>query len=194
MPRRMIGVDLDDVLAATNEVLASFHNANYGTSYTVDQITDWDLGRLWGVSDAGEFMRRFVEFCGSGEHEMMQPVPGSVSAIDMLSRSHTIVIVTARPRSVEQETRQWLETHFPTLVYSLHFQEVEDHFRASKGVICRELGVDVFIDDAAHQIEHVAPHVSHALLFDRPWNRGYQSQVGNVARVHTWEAILWRTG
>ncbi|MDP2652347.1 MAG: hypothetical protein Q8O94_04370 [bacterium] len=187
----VVGIDLDDVLALTNEALARFHNSKYGTAYTSDQVTSWETSfkTIWGVSDE-EKARRIDEFLYSEEHMRMLPMPGAKDVIQKLGERYKLVIITARTRTAEHETRKWIGQHFPALADEIFFADAKDYStKQSKEALCRTLGVNVLVDDAAHQMDRVAPCVSIALLFNRPWNRSFEPQAKNVRRVHTWEDI-----
>ena len=191
MKKKVIGLDLDDVLVDCNSALQSFHNARYGTRLTREDITTYSLGEMWGCSreEAG---RRIDEFFDSPEHDTISPVPGAVDAVRELQQKCTVIVVTGRPKSASRQTRALLAKNYPTLVDSIHF--AGSHFgregEMTKGDLCRTFGVEMFVDDAAHFAEDVASVVERVLLFDTPWNRDHALSLPNMQRVHSWSEIL----
>jgi predicted methyltransferase len=65
MKKPIIAVDIDDVLVDHYEAVLAFHNARYGTTYTLqDYVTDhWSM--VWGT-DHAETERRAKEFAALG--------------------------------------------------------------------------------------------------------------------------------
>lgn len=180
----IIGIDFDDVLVATNEALALFHNRVYGTSYRVEDVREWSLIRLWGCSEE-EAHQRIAEFVRAGEHVETQPVVDAAMGICALrDAGHDLLVVTSRPESAREVTLELAAAHFPKLEVLFAGRGGE------KSELCRHHGIDTFIDDALHNIDDVASVVERVLLFDRPWNRVNDSGLPNVHRVHSWREIL----
>jgi len=190
MRKKIIGLDLDDVLMDFNTGLCVFHNAYYGTKLTREHITSYLLEEIWRVPQS-EVIRRVNEFYFSIHHKATPPTAGAVRAVKQLQARHEVVVITSRPESVSAQTYAWLKKHFPSLVVSVHHA---GHFfhkegAGTKGELCQRLGVEVFVDDAFHHVEDVAPVVAQALLFDAPWNRSYTLSRPNMQRIHSWDAI-----
>lgn len=187
----IIGFDFDDVLVDTNTALQQFHNRRYGTSLTRADVITYSLDFLWGCSHK-EMTRRIDEFFDSPEHEMILPVRGALEAVRELQSKSTIVVITSRALSKAPRTRACVMRHFPSLADSMHFARSDAHREGekTKGQLCRELGVQVFVDDATHLAEGVAPFVNKSLLFDAPWNRRAVLCRPNMRRVHSWNEIL----
>ena len=189
--KRVIGFDLDDVLMDFNEWLCFFHNTRYDSRLKKEDITSYFLEEIWQVS-RDETIRRVHEFYHSIHHRMAQPVPGAVQAIQQLQIDYKVVVITSRAENVSAQTHAWIENHFPSLAGSVH-HATHSFFHAegsgTKGELCKKLGVEVFVDDAFHHIEEIAPKVKHVLLFDAPWNRACTSIPQNARRVYSWDEI-----
>ena len=188
---RLIGVDLDDVLMDFNAGLCAFHNAYYGTSLVKDDITSYHLEETWGCSRK-EAISRVVQFYHSSEHEATPSVDGAIEVVRELQDNLVdFVIITSRPESVREQTHLWLAGHFPTLVKKIYFTSHFYHQETmvTKADVCRDLGVEVFIDDAPFHIEDVAVVVKRAILFDAPWNQNHCLTLPNMYRVHSWSEI-----
>jgi len=87
MPRKLIGIDLDDVLLDFNTALCEWHNLKYGTSYTRADIFSFDLKDVWKCPQE-ETNKRIVEFYNSEFHPKALPVPGTVEAIKKLKQNN----------------------------------------------------------------------------------------------------------
>lgn len=188
--KRTIGVDFDDVLMDTNTALASFHNEIYGTSFTRDHIFSYSLEKVWGCTPE-EVQQRIEVFFDSPSHALILPVPGATKAIRQLSENYRLVVITARPSSKRNITQKLLDQYFPGLLQELHFtHNVEGNIqeKRTKAEVCKEFGIEVFIEDA---LTHALPIASLGIttfLFDAPWNR--EAIPDSVIRVKSWGDIL----
>ena len=187
---RVIGLDLDDVLMDFNTGLCAFHNAQYGTSLTREDITSYYLEEIWKC-EPEEAIKRVSDFYCSPQHDQTQPVIGAVEIVKKLQDDRSVVIITSRPESVSAQTYAWLEKYFPSLARNVHFTSHFFHKEAkiTKREVCRKLGVEVFVDDALFHAEDVALSVRRVFLFDTPWNRNQNLVLPNIQRVHSWAEI-----
>lgn len=186
--QRTIGFDLDDILLDFNGALRVFHNAKYDTTYEREHITTYDFCELWQC-EPEEMIRRVLEFYASKEHQGAVPVEGSVEAIKKLSQYHKLIIITSKPDELRVATMQWLDQHFPHMFDEVHFTNhyVGNGRKRPKGEVCKQYGVEIFIDDALIHAESVANTGIPVLLFDTPWNQGELSPL--ITRVYSWEEI-----
>ena len=188
--RMNIGLDFDGVLMNFYEGLCVFHNTNYGSNFTCDDIKSWELGETWGLTRE-EVLKEIYDYYHSSGHINISPVSGSVKAVESLCKSHSVSVITARPDSVSEQTVQWLKKHFPTLSDSIHFT---NHFhgegKRSKKDVCLELGIEVFVEDAPMHIKEISQHVKQSYLLDSPWNRKDNDFPSNVERVFSWDEIV----
>ncbi|MFA6519472.1 MAG: hypothetical protein WCT41_01455 [Candidatus Paceibacterota bacterium] len=187
----IIGLDFDDVLVDCQSAVQLFHNRRYGTALTRDDVHTYSLDMLWSCSRR-EMTKRIDEFFVSPEHEMLAPILGAVEAVRELQSRAEVVVITSRPSNTKPQTRACLMKYFPSLVDSICFARSDAHRDGSmtKRQLCHHLGVQVFVDDAIHYVENVAPVVSKALLFDAPWNYNSVLCQQNMHRVHSWNDIL----
>ena len=194
--KRIIAVDLDDVLGDENGAVREFHNAVFGTTYTIDDYykteapywTFWDA--VWQV-DAGEAARRIDLY---KEHKLtvdLQLIPGAVESLSILRKKFELVIVTARGERFVDYTHRWLEKHFPDVFRNVHFVPLwQSDDEATKALICREIGATYLIDDAPEHCRLAAEVGIEALLFgDYGWNR-WEELPNTVTRVKNWTEVL----
>uniref|UniRef100_A0A7S4PXQ4 Uncharacterized protein n=1 Tax=Alexandrium monilatum TaxID=311494 RepID=A0A7S4PXQ4_9DINO len=107
-------------------------------------------------------------------------------------------IVTSRQEEIAEETRSWLERHFPG-IFPLERIHIGNHFgrtgpRVSKSKICVEIGARLLIDDSWEYCREVAEAGTPALLFDLDgsyaWNKGDDRVHGLVTRVTSWTHVV----
>ncbi|HIH17736.1 MAG TPA: hypothetical protein HA282_00525 [Nanoarchaeota archaeon] len=190
----LIGVDIDDVLAEFVAALCPFHNEKYGTSLTKKDIFSYDFSEVWGGTGE-EAVQKILEFQLSSEFKELAPVKGAQKATRNIDLEHDLITISSRPKVVYGETWRWLDYHFSSTFSELHFtnevhrQDGEPLIR--KTDICKELGVDVLIDDYLKTTLACAEQGIPALLIDQPWNRA-MSLPEKVTRVYSWQEIQER--
>ncbi|MDO8569682.1 MAG: hypothetical protein Q7R89_02835 [bacterium] len=184
-----IGFDLDDLLLGFFDALHPYCNNRYGTSCQRGDLTSFSLAKLWGVSEE-EATKRVFDFYQSSEHWGAKPVDGSVEGIKKLKQHHKLHVITAKPEELKDKTLEWLDKHFPQMFDGIHFT---NHYngnglKRSKGEVCKELGIELFVDDFLENVNNVANFDIPALLFDAPWNQGEVKLP--ITRVYSWDEIV----
>lgn len=136
-----ICVDLDGVLIGLKAVdLAS----NFKHS-EVDIID-------YGLQCFSEDLRQLIFSHFHNPETMCRNVKVLEGVVETLSRwkslGHQIFIVTARSEVIRKETVEMVNSLFP-MVDGIRFVNIDE----SKNGVLRELGCDLFIDDAPHNLE-----------------------------------------
>lgn len=188
--KRIIGIDLDDVLMDFCGPICAFHNSISGTSFTRDDLWSYNLDESWKCSEE-ESRKRVFDYYHSDNHKRALPVSGAVSAIENLSKNNTLVIVTARPDVVSELTCAWINTHFPKRFTSIHFANYyhgDATRKRKKSDVCKELGVDLFIEDSLENALSIAENGTPVLLLDSPWNKK-KDLPESITRVYSWSEI-----
>lgn len=190
MKKRVIALDIDDVLINFNESLRKFHNARYGTSYERIDIVSFELSGLWKCTRS-EMVRRVMEHYHSKEHEAIEVIDGVPDVLLRYKKKFTYVCITARPESVRAHTLPILERYFPKLIKSAHFLghlELGSAHCKSKAEVCHEIGAMLLVEDSLHNAEVAAHAGVRVLLIDTPWNQ--QAQLHPfITRVARWAEI-----
>ncbi|MCI0532606.1 hypothetical protein L0Y49_00110 [bacterium] len=192
MQKKIVGIDIDDVLFDFNTGLCEYHNDLYGTTLRREDIIDYDLENLWGCS-ANEVAQRIEDFYRSTYHQRLNPLDGAVHAVKTLEALCDISVITARPTIALHITMELIESLFPRFSGGVHFlRRVHgpESRRETKGDICERLGVQIFCDDAIRHAASVCAKGIPVLLFDSPWNQG-ETPAGAV-RVYGWKDALPR--
>ncbi|KLO20042.1 hypothetical protein SCHPADRAFT_898105 [Schizopora paradoxa] len=180
--RRIIAVDLDDVLCQTNQAVADWHNGRYGTEMVLDDFHYYHYWKnpYWGTPD--ETHEKVKEFYADW---LMAPevVPGALEGVQEIQRlGYELVIVTARHFEEESKTRLWLKTHFPDVFTDVictgQFMKDEDgkesFGKRCKSEVCHKIGAQLLIDDSVENALACAganPSVSVLLFGDYQWNK-----------------------
>jgi 5'(3')-deoxyribonucleotidase len=189
--KQSVATDWDDVVVHFMQAMFDFHNARYGTSVTFDEITTFDLEKLFGC-DEEEKLRRVLEFYLSEEHARLPAVEGAVSGLERLAEVYDVYMITARPSIARACTEALIERYVPRLFTSIFFTDyhytLDPAKRMSKANICDELEVVALIDDGFHNAVEVARSDRKVLMPHRPWNRG--KEYPNVIRVQSWDEII----
>ena len=185
-----IGIDLDDVLLDFNNGFLAYNKDAYGICKTRNDIYTYDIEKVWDCSRE-EIMKRVFDFYKTEAHARIPTVPGSSEAIRELAKNHTLHIVTSRHNSIADITRSWIERHFPGLFKEIHFSNgfsTDEGKKRGKADICRELGIEYFIDDALENARPIAAAGIPVLLLDTPWNQ--EETASPIRRVHSWPEIV----
>ncbi|OHB16575.1 MAG: hypothetical protein A2544_00995 [Candidatus Zambryskibacteria bacterium RIFOXYD2_FULL_43_10] len=185
----IIGFDLDNVLLNFSEALHAHHNATYGTKYKTKDVKFIELHKVWNCTEE-EAKRRVFDFFGSQNHWSALPINGAVEGIQKLKHSHRLFVVTSKPEELREKTLEWLDRHFPKKFDEIHFtnQYYGNGPERTKGEVCKELGIEIFVDDFLHNVEDVANLGIPALLFNAPWNQGEVKPP--ITRVYSWDEIV----
>ena len=102
------------------------------------------------------------------------------------------VVVTSRQHCIEEQTRKWLQDHYPGIFSNIFFG---NHWgvgaKRSKVELCEEAGAKALIDDAVEYSVQCAPHLQRVFLFgDYAWNRHtHRTLPPNVQRLPDWEHV-----
>ncbi|KAI9320177.1 hypothetical protein BX666DRAFT_1853163 [Dichotomocladium elegans] len=219
---KTIAVDLDQTLAHTLEAMIEWHNSVYDTCLTpADFDTHHDYHTIWGGSPE-EARLKVREFYESSQFERIQPIHDfALEALKMLKkRKFTLVIITSRQQFIAEETKKFVDKHYPGIFDSIYFcnlnltdAEQLEYISKPKSVICQEIGVDVLIDDSLDHALDCASLGIEVLLYDRKgqyrWNhirpaykktltamskQLYQHPAAalphNVTRAYSWKDIM----
>ncbi len=189
MPKKTIAIDIDDVLAEHAQALVDFSNKMYGTHLTIEDYNDhWSV--MWQV-DKTERECRAEQFLTPENIKGFGVVFGADQGLRKLSKHYNLALVTARPPSMLEMSKEWLNSHYPDIDFKMHFIALwEDKNAPSKADICKKIDAEYLIDDLPGHCNIAAEGGIKALLFgDYAWNRK-EEVVDGVVRVHDWQEVL----
>ena len=133
-----------------------------------------------------------MDFYNCPRFEQLKPVAGAKNAVKKLNLNHQLFAITSRPDVTEPMTRIWIKRNFLDGFQGVHFS---NHFvlqtknKKTKSDICKQLGVEIMIDDHIDYALDCSQNGIPVLLMDATWN---QDEVlpENVRRVKGWREIL----
>lgn len=185
---KVVGVDIDGVLADYPKSFLDFINEELGTNYTMDMVDSYDIPRCLGMTtEQGVRLKdkyrqsgykRFIPVC-EGAREMLQWMRG---------QGYKIMLLTARPyeeyKRIFADTLEWLERN--NLPYdSIIFDERKEER------LLREFGkdrIEFFIDDVAGNTNTISRLGVPCYLITRPYNVDNELAEG-VTRIDTLEEV-----
>lgn len=191
-----IYVDYDDCLCETARNFSDLAVEMFGKNVPYEKIRYFELDKSFDLTE-----EQFVQFMNKG-HEpdvllSYEETPGASEVInEWLSEGHDVSIITGRPFSSYEPSRQWLDRHGlkDVKLYCLNKYgrdgfikdsdfslELEDYYR---------MKFDVAVEDspkAFRFFDHL-PDLK-VMVYDRPWNRECELPGDNYTRCAGWELI-----
>ena len=186
---QIIGFDFDDILFNFNGTISLWHNDLYGTNVALKDIVIYELENVWKCTKE-EALKRVADFYQTSEHANAQPIFDAVNGVKTLSKDATLLIITSRPEELREVTQQWLNKHFPDLFKEIYFI---NYFhgagkKRTKSEVCKELGIEIFIDDSLYHANDISSIGTPVLLLNTPWNQGEVKPP--ITRVYSWKEIV----
>lgn len=191
-----IAFDLDDVIVNTAQPTVDAYKRVYGefdsygnqiglsACYTNDPA-------LWGLDDMAEASRRIYGLYLS-EKSVYDAAPSAEAkaVIGRLADQHTLYVITGRSASMQAITDTLINSHFKGI-----FRDVvltNHHLGTlSKSEVCKQLGIQVLVDDLPHHIVRAVEDVPllEAIQFGAyPWS-GDSLPIARVIRASSWTEV-----
>jgi len=183
-------VDIDDSIAKYAETFIAYHNREYRTAHTLEQIGAHEWSAYLGISK-DEMRQRFDAFHTTESFRNLQPEHGATDSLHLLQQQFRFVSVTARPLEMQIATQHWIQRHFP-MIPSHHIYHAKNvhhyshHGGRSKAEILHELGAKVMVEDSPIYARECVERGIPVLLYNKPWN---QQEIPGTKRVHSWKEI-----
>jgi len=172
-----IAVDIDSTLHHYWDLFEAAAARRYGVELRYERQLTWQVPEL-----APDELRAVVEDThGDAAILAATPYPGAVEALAAWHRrGHWIHITSHRSERARDATARWLGS------IGLPYDDL--HCSFDKLTRCRELGIDVLIDDSPVNIAgaHAAGIATATLV--HPWNREL-CESGEVIAAEDWPAL-----
>jgi uncharacterized protein len=155
-----IAVDIDSTLHHYWDQLAAIAKRRFGVELPYDEQITWRITRLRPEQ---------VHVCVAETHREQQvlaaePYPGAVEAIRAWHEAgHFIHVTSHRTTEAHDATERWLEQ------IGLPYDELYCSF--DKVSRCREIGIELLIDDSPVTLMAAADAGINAATILHPWNR-----------------------
>ena len=193
-----IGIDIDDVLTNTSEMLVTYaqlfsiedlEKNGYIGKENVYKIVNGDTiekNMNWNKEQVDKFKKKYHEYILSN----CNIKPLAKETVDkLISERHEIHFVTARNKlgdliSDSYKVSEELLSKNKIQYYKL-VTECSD-----KLSYCKENNIDVFIDDKLETCKSIATSKTKALLMNGPHNVNLDE--GSITRVYSWADIYYQ--
>jgi uncharacterized protein len=155
-----IAVDIDSTLHHYWDQLAAIAKRRFGVDLPYDEQVTWRISRLRPEQ---------VYVCVAETHReanvlAAEPYPGAVEAVRAWHEGgHFIHITSHRSGEAHEATERWLRQ------IGLPYDELYCSY--DKVSRCREIGIDVLIDDSPENLEQALEAGIVAATLLHPWNR-----------------------
>ncbi len=188
---KVIGIDLDEVLAEFVEGITIFHNERYGTSLSKKDYFSYDFWEVWNCSKE-DAVKRVHGFHKTDLFKKLRVCDGAREGIrDLKEKGFKLYIITSRQKAVEKDTREWLENNFPGVFEDVLFSNnfsLENENPLKKSVLCQKVGAQLLVEDQLGYARDCAENGVNVVLLDKPWNKG--ELPSNIIRVFSWKEVM----
>lgn len=172
----IIVCDVDGTLNNLMQATLDLYNEQYGASYTLDDITAYNLEDCF---DLAESKRMKDIFNDPSVWESVKPTRGSQEALQkLISSGHQVYLATDNDPNTYGEKVAWIKQFYP--------------FIDSSKIICIKdkwmLRADIMIEDCLQNL--LAKPYYHRILMDSPWNKHVHDDVYDINRCSNWDSIV----
>lgn len=172
----IICVDVDDTLNNLQEAVMNLFNERHGTSYSVEDFTEFDIANVLPIQDAMAMQQMYAE---PGIYNHVSPVAGAQAGLKRLIRDgHEVLLVTASVPSIFKEKVEWIQHFFP-------FIDKEHIISMIPKWLIR---CDVMIEDNFKTL--LGGQNYDRICLNRPWNQNSHDWVYGIIRVNNWDDIV----
>lgn len=191
MIKPIVAVDMDEVLFPFIRDFTVFHNQTYGTNFSEADFKHDKYEQVLNAS-AQELMERIVVFRDAGGVLSSGPLDGAQRSLERLKEAYDLIVVTARFKDLEADTRRWLDMNLPNIFTKVVFSGNWDphaSYAQTKAQVCKSAGARVLIDDSLRHLSDCAELGIEGILFGSyPWNQTAALPPG-VKRAMDWPHV-----
>ncbi|MGV8151834.1 MAG: 5' nucleotidase, NT5C type [Candidatus Nanoarchaeia archaeon] len=184
-----IGFDFDDVIVDFFPTFLDFYNQKYNKKFKIEDITSFYLWEIGIGKNKEESIALIDEFYDSFYFNKIPLRTGAKKGINnILGKGHEIYTITSRPKRFDEKTKISIDNFFSKshlkLLYSSGMHNKEN---GTKAEICKNLGIEIIVEDAPKYALECAGEGIKVLLMDRPWNKKLKK---GITRVYNWGQIV----
>ncbi len=118
MAKKIIAVDIDEVLSPYVTGLVGWHNAKYGTQLQFNDFSSYEFHRVWGgVLEAA--VAKSDEYFENRLPAAAQPLENAQQALSQLKKDYDLIVVTSRKLVHKPQTISWIQNISPTIFKKL---------------------------------------------------------------------------
>lgn len=186
-----LGVDIDEIVS--DSVDAVLKDVNYtlnGVTFTKEEISNYFLEEIpklkqaWVTAEQAKNM--FDNFMMSDKVLAVKPIIGAQESLkELFDAGAVIYFITARHDDMKINTLKRLDTHYPNIIKDVIFANHFTHKARSKASICRDLQIDIMIEDNLNYARNVASKGTPVHMLQQPRNAQFdQSYASYGIRKH----------
>jgi len=192
MSKKIIAVDIDEVLSETIKAMLLKHNNSWRWRRVYrEDLTDyniWNIKKLWLTQRQAILLFARFQFL-SWVFNKINPILWAKEKILMLkSKWYKFYAVTARLSLLKISTRLWLKKYFKDCFEWIVFAEFFTSRERRKSEICREIWASIIFEDNLETCLDCVNNWIKCYLFDKPWNQ-CDSLPEWIIRVYSWDEI-----
>ena len=185
---KIVGVDIDGVLADYPRSFVEFVNAQLGTSYDYRTIKNYNIADELGLP-VEETARLKHLYRDSGQKRFIPVIEGARQFLDELKyMGYIVVLLTSRP--IDKYKRIFADTQYWLAENKLHYDAIL--FDEAKGErLVKEFGkdkVEFFVDDVAGFANGISEAGFKCYLINKTYNQVALRE--NVIRVESLKEVL----
>jgi uncharacterized HAD superfamily protein len=184
------GIDLDGVVFDFVSAFMAFINKKENKSLAYSDITDYYWHNCIDWLDKDMWNKHFNVFGHSGGYARLPFYDGAKEGLTTLvdDPDTEVHIITQRPDYSELDTLWAVGLNFNISKHNITLSKACS-LGGSKAWDVIGLGVDVFLDDANHNVFDVAENTdAKVYLMDQPYNQGWTHP--KITRVKDWNEFL----
>ena len=191
-----IYVDFDDCLSETAEHLSFLITDLFGKRIPYEDIKYFDLKKSFSLTNE-QYEHMMIEAHKPESLLSYEETPGACDTVNgWLDRGHDVFVITGRPYSAYEASREWLNLHGLERVklYCLNKYGRDSFIKNSEFSLEIEdylkMHFDLAVEDSpsAFKFFDHMPQLKVA-VYDRPWNRVCPLPGDNYVRCYDWETI-----
>lgn len=180
-PKIKVAIDLDNTTGDFTDGFRQFIRGAYNltdeeVSTRLADPTNYEYDISGWFPDRPEFRKVFHEAEAAGLYGKMELYKGVGDALQQLVKDGKVEIhvVTARDKAWQAETLNWLRSKNLPIVSATHTE-------------AKELtDMDIYIDDAPHQLENLRAHGKLVIAYNQLYNTNLDP---SIPRVRSWDEI-----
>lgn len=172
----IIGIDLDNVLNNLCEAVLSVYNEDSGDNLKPYNIKTYYIDNFVKPPYQKTFKNYFIDKRVWKRIKLIDDCQKYISKL--FKEGHTILFITSTEPENLKKKANWITRNFPYINVrkSLFSCPVKQYMS----------GIDVLIDDAAHNLENAK---YKGIIFDYPWNQDFVTDDKQFFRARSWEEI-----
>ena len=191
-----IYVDFDDCLCETARYFSTLVKEMFNLDFPYENIKYFNLQKSFSLSDE-DYDKMMIHAHKPEVLLSYEETPGAVKTLNAwVDQGHDVKIITGRPFSAYDASRQWLNEHGLERVpmFCLNKYGRDNFIKGSTFSLELEDYYKMHFDFAVEDSPHAFKFFEHlpdlkVMVFDRPWNQDCEFPTGHYRRCSDWAVI-----